>query len=313
MSLAWGMVVNCHCCSRIVARWVIGWDSSIIGDGVLPKLDMRSQLPAITRGIILLLAIVGFWFWNGDFVWAQPARDLSRQEIQQVTLLRRQAFEASRLGNFQEAEQLWSELLIYLPNEAAIWSNRGNVRVSLNRLEEAIDDYNQAIALAPFEADPYLNRGAAMEGLERWQEAIDSYDRVLSLDPEDAAAFNNRGNAKAGLRDWEAALADYQRAIEINPNFALARVNAALVFFQTGDRQEAIRRFRNLTRKYPAFADPRAALTAALWETGQRGEAESNWVAVVGLDNRYKDLDWLAKVRRWPPEMVKAMEKFLNL
>jgi hypothetical protein len=70
---------------------------------------------------------------------------------------------------------------------------------------------------------------------------------------------------------------------------------------------------RALVRKYPKFADMRAALAAALWETGKRGEAESHWVAVTGLDSRYKDLEWVANVRRWPPSMVAALQKFIKL
>jgi hypothetical protein len=50
-----------------------------------------------------------------------------------------------------------------------------------------------------------------------------------------------------------------------------------------------------------------------LWSAGKQGEAESNWAAVVGLDRRYKDLDWVKTVRRWPPVMVAALEKFLKL
>jgi hypothetical protein len=57
----------------------------------------------------------------------------------------------------------------------------------------------------------------------------------------------------------------------------------------------------------------RAALTAALWIEGRKGEAESQWVSAVGLDNRYKDITWVRTVRRWPPTMVAALEKFLNL
>jgi tetratricopeptide (TPR) repeat protein len=185
--------------------------------------------------------------------------------------LRQQAFTASQSGQFLEAEDYWTELIGYLPQEAALWSNRGNVRVSQNRLEEAIADYNQAIDLAPDQPDPYLNRGTALEGLGQWQAAIADYTTVLRLNPEDAAEY------------------------------------------QLDHRQSAIRQFRNLTRRYPNFADARAALTAALWLEGQPGEAESNWVAVAGLDPRYKDLDWVSQVRRWPPAMVGALEKFLTL
>jgi len=54
-------------------------------------------------------------------------------------------------------------------------------------------------------------------------------------------------------------------------------------------------------------------LTAALWVNGNQGEAESQWVSAVGTDARYKDIDWVANVRHWPPKMVAALEKFLKL
>ncbi|NET60783.1 MAG: hypothetical protein F6K47_33010, partial [Symploca sp. SIO2E6] len=67
-----------------------------------------------------------------------------------------------------------------------------------------------------------------------------------------------------------------------------------------------------LIRQYPQFPDVRAALTAALWAEGKRGEAQSNWVAVIGLDQRYQDLDWVSNIRRWPPLMVEALREFLS-
>ncbi|HEY9738694.1 MAG TPA: tetratricopeptide repeat protein [Trichocoleus sp.] len=243
----------------------------------------------------------------------QSSPDLTASDIQAIAGLRQEAFAASQAGQFAAAEDLWSELLEYLPEEPALWSNRGTVRVSQNKLDGALADYSRAIELAPSEPDPYLNRGAALEGLGRWEDAIADYTQVLALNPSDAAAYNNRGNAKAGLGQWQAALKDYRQAVSLDPQFALARINEALALYQIGQTQDALRQFRGLSRKYPNFADARAALTAALWEAGQRGEAESNWVAVVGLDGRYKDLDWVSTVRRWPPAMVSALDKFLHL
>jgi tetratricopeptide (TPR) repeat protein len=265
---------------------------------------------ALTVVLVCLICWTG-WCWP---VGAQSAAtDLSPQTVQEIADLRQKAFAASQQGQFTQAETYWSELIDYLPHEAALWSNRGNVRVSQNKLAEALEDYDQAVALAPDQPDPYLNRGAALEGLGRWVDAIADYTTVLSLTPDDAAAHNNRGNAKAGLGQWDAALADYQKAVDLDPKFAFARVNAALAEYQLGNADEAIRQFRSLTRRYPSFADARAALTAALWSQGLSGEAESNWVAVMGLDRRYKDLDWVSSVRRWPPAMVAALEKFLHL
>jgi tetratricopeptide (TPR) repeat protein len=244
-----------------------------------------------------------------------PSRiESTPQELGQVVnTLFDQAFEATSRGDFGSAETLWTEILVRYPNNAAVWSNRGNARVSQRKLQEAVEDYNQSIALAPDQPDPYLNRGTALEGLQQWDAAIADYNRVLAIDPKDSAAFNNRGNAKAGAGDWEAALTDYQTAAELNPGFAMAQANCALALYQLGQIDTSMRRFRNLVRKYPQFADMRAAFAAALWRQGQRGEAESQWVSVIGLDSRYRDLDWVRTIRRWPPQLVDALGQFLAL
>ena len=234
-------------------------------------------------------------------------------EVREISKLRQDAFAATQAGKFTEAETQWSALIERLPEEAAVWSNRGNVRVRLNALEGAIADYTRAIALAPLAPEPYLNRGAVLEAMGEWEKAIADYNSVLQIDPDDPAAYNNRGNAEGGAGEWELAITDYQAAITLRPSFSLAYGNYALALYQTGEVDRALQIMKSLVRKYPSFADMRAALTAALWDQGQPGEAESNWVAVVGLDSRYKDINWVKNVRRWPPVMVKALENFLTL
>ncbi len=275
----------------------------------LPTTMIRSLLTFFT--ILMVTGLV----WLGNIAPAaaqeQPT-DITASQ-QELAELVQKAFEATNEGKFPAAETLWTQIIEKFPSQAAAWSNRGNSRVSQNKLQPAIADYEKAIELAPEAPDPYLNRGTALEGLGRWEEAIADYNHVLELDPKDPAAYNNRGNAEAGLGEWEPAISDYNKAFELAPEYAFARANHALALYQNGQTEEAIRNMKNIVRRYPQFADMRAALSACLWEAGNRGEAESNWVAAVGLDSRYKDLDWVAKNRRWPPVVVSALDKFLNL
>ncbi|NEO28954.1 MAG: tetratricopeptide repeat protein [Symploca sp. SIO3C6] len=263
---------------------------------------------------ILIVFFALLVFCSTEPVWAQVKMpELTKVQIEKVNQLRQKAFTATEMGDFPTAEGYWTQLIELLPNNPVGWGNRGNVRVSQNKLEAAIIDYNKSIELAPEAIDPYINRGVAYEGLQRWQEAIADYQRVLELEPNEAIAYNNLGNAQAGLGLWQEAIANYQKAAELEPNFAFARANYALALYQVGQKSEAIRTLRNLIRKYPQFPDVRAAITAVLWAEGKKGEAESNWVAAVGLDRRYEDLEWLQNIRRWPPLMVKALENFLTL
>ncbi|ERN40305.1 tetratricopeptide TPR_11 repeat-containing protein [Rubidibacter lacunae KORDI 51-2] len=251
-------------------------------------------------------------------VWltASPALaqgNLADKQLQRGSELAQDAFAAAESGDFTRSERLWSELIEVFPTNPAVWSNRGNVRVSQNKLDAAIADFNESIRLDPDAPDPYLNRGIAYEGQGRWEDAIADYNHVLALTPNDPMAYNNRGNAQAGLQRWDDALADYQKAADIAPNFAFARANAALIYYQVGDEEKAEREMRNLVRKYPMFPDMRAALSAVLWTQGKQGEAESNWVAAMGIDKRYRDIDWVERVRRWPPGMVAALDKFIKI
>ena len=275
---------------------------------------MRIMRPLLTVLSVLLVAVtVAFLGMPPAIAQNQTPTFIAEEQLKQGDELANKAFEATEKGDFVTAEKYWTQLIEQFPTNPAIWSNRGNAKVSQNKLEEAIADFNQSMELAPNAPDPYLNRGTALEGLGKWDEAIADYNRVLEINPNDAMAYNNRGNAEAGKGKWEEAIADYQKATDLAPNFAFARANYALALYQVGKTDEAIRTLKNLARKYTLFPDVRAALTAALWVQGNRGEAESNWVAAVGLDSRYKDINWVKNIRRWPPNMVIALEKFLNL
>ena len=83
--------------------------------------------------------------------------------------------------------------------------------------------------------------------------------------------------------------------------------------YQLGKIDQSEQELRKLIRKYPTFADARAALTALEWSKGKYGEAESNWVAAAGLDNRYKQSDWLSNNQGWPPLPINDLMAFLSL
>lgn len=265
------------------------------------------------KSIIVTILVLCFLWISPPPAFAQEQITITEEQLAEGEAIAQKAIEATQKGDFVTAQEYWTQLIEAFPTNPAVWSNRGNALVSQNKLPEAIADYDQSIILAPDAPDPYLNRGAAYEGLGEYQRAIADYNKVLELDPNDAMAYNNLGNANAGLKNWETAVELYHKATEIAPNFAFAGANESLALYELGRKDDALRKMRNIVRKYPMFPDMRAALTAALWENGKQGEAESNWVATVGMDSRYKDLDWLKEVRRWPPSMIKALESFINL
>jgi tetratricopeptide (TPR) repeat protein len=224
-----------------------------------------------------------------------------------------EALGASRAGRFGDALPLWERALQLAPEDASVWSNRGNVLLALGDAEGAIASQERAMALEPTNPDPHLNRGTAEEALGHWQAAAADYRWILERHPTDASALYNLGNVQGSLQDWTTARHCFEAAADARPGFAMARSSAALAAFQLGDLEAAERELRSLIRRHPLFADARAGLTALLWHRGAGGEAESHWAAASGLDPRYRQQEWLLGIRRWPPEPVQALGHFLAL
>ena len=263
------------------------------------------RFPLNLSKILLVLCIL----FLVPIVVSMPKQVLSQSIPAQFDV----ALKASKEGDFAFAIKIWDQIVEEFPEDAAAWSNRGNVRLALGDPEGAIADQNVAIELLPDELDSYLNRGIAHQVLHHYIEAEKDYQFILNHDSENSSALYNLGNIRSSEGDWSQAKMLYEKATIVNPSFAIARSSNALASYQLGDIEKAEFELRNLIRKYPMFADARAALTALLWRKGISGEAESNWNAAFGLDDRYCNKDWLADIRNWPPKPTNDLMNFLSL
>jgi len=243
-----------------------------------------------------------------NIVYIAPCYSFSLRED-----LFKNALDLSSNGKFNLALQEWNHYLDTYPDDAAGFSNRGNVRLVIGDLEGSIDDQNKAISLNSSEIDPYINRGIAKEALGLWSQAKKDYLFVISKDSKNFSALYNLANVEGSTSQWEKARDLFSKAALYNPGFAMARSSMALADYQLGNIPESEEELTKLVRRYPTFADARAALTALNWAKGEFGKAESNWIAVTELDPRYSDEEWLMKIRRWPPKPTRDLMNFIDL
>lgn len=157
---------------------------------------------------------------------------------------------------------------------------------------------------------------------------------MLCREPEDPFIVNSIGNCHASLGKWEDARAAYKRSAVIlqqasgfrdtsglsagrSTAAALAQSNAALALVQLGDIPDAIKELEYVSRRQGNVVDSRAALAALYYDSGRVEEAESIWA--YACDNisvgcsKYRDMEWVRKVRRWPPVMSQKLQSFLQL
>ena len=218
---------------------------------------------------------------------------------------------------------------------------RGDACVDKKDFVEGIRDYRAAIALL---GDDTIDKarvlsqvGLALEGLDRWEEAIECYNESLRLanalgNDRDPYLLNSLGNCYASVGEWKQARQYYlesansfqrSRSIDISMQKRLDGAifsfsNAVLMDAEIGDQDDAavVKRMQDLARRAPGSADMRAALAAMYWANGESEKAEASWEfacnsIAVGCA-KYEDVDWLRRVRRWPPVMIKRYEHGLS-
>ena len=132
------------------------------------------------------------------------------------------ALDLSSSGKFNLALQEWNQYLDSYPDDAAGFSNRGNVRLVIGDVKGSIDDQNKAISLNPSEIDPYINRGIAEEALGLWSQAKKDYMFVISQDNENFSALYNLANVEGSTSHWDKARDLFSKAALYNPGFAMA-------------------------------------------------------------------------------------------
>ena len=109
-------------------------------------------------------------------------------------------------------------------NEESLSENyfqRANVRASLGKYENAIEDYDKALQLNPQNLEAYTNRGISKAEMEQYEAAIADLDEALRLNPQDATLYTGRGMVKDLQRQYEAAIADFDMALRLNPQYAI--------------------------------------------------------------------------------------------
>ena len=142
-------------------------------------------------------------------------------------------------GKYQQAIELYSEILAENPNEAVAYNRRGNVYLKLEQYDAALTDYNRAIAINPDFLKAYNNRGNAYFQLKLYKSALADYTRVIEINPNLEFALYNRGNVFANLGNYAAAISDYNRALQINPNFAEVYNNRGICYKKLGENKKA--------------------------------------------------------------------------
>ena len=303
----------------------------------LPRRDALVALAASFGASALTLADVG------AYARALAAPPPSTPDPDALTRLRVDAARYYDAADFPRAFDALDALCALDPGNPDWIEGRAQVAVDAKRFDRAVADYTALIDAVDVARDPgaaarfRAGRALAYEGLYAWPLALADYDETLRLAAAggflpDPYILNARGNVRASTDDWAGAREDYAesaRLFQSSKGFksgasttqrldgaVYAASNAALALAQLGDETGAIAEAEAVARRAPNSADMRAALAALYYSRGRVADAEEAWERACGRNvgcGKYRDLDYVRRIRRWPPVMVDKLDAFLTV
>jgi tetratricopeptide (TPR) repeat protein len=123
------------------------------------------------------------------------------------------------------AEKYLDMALKLKPGSAFLYGKLGDILVSEDKKEQAIEAYQQAIGLDEYLPWIHNNLGVLLYEDGYYALAVDHLQQALDLAPENTGIYQNLGNAYYAQDLWESAAEAYQRALELD--FSLLDTKAA--------------------------------------------------------------------------------------
>ncbi|MGK7919729.1 MAG: tetratricopeptide repeat protein [Trichodesmium sp.] len=153
-----------------------------------------------------------------------------------------------KLGRFEQAKQLFSELTEKFPDQTLVWENLAKVAEEQKDWNSALENWEIAISKFPENLSFYRAKGNVLIQLGRYQEA-----EVVFKDISEK--FSYKSDGLCGLaqvleeqQKWELALTKWQEVIENFPQNILAYIRCGEILMKLEKVKEAESIFRELSQ-----------------------------------------------------------------
>jgi tetratricopeptide (TPR) repeat protein len=123
------------------------------------------------------------------------------------------------LGAYQEAIYDYNNAIL-LKRESHFFSNRANCHIYLGKPEATIADAREALRLDPDNDKAYYFMGLANLNEQYYEEALSAFNQAIRLNDQDGEYYGQRGVAQYMMQHFQAAMQDFEQAVTINPDLS---------------------------------------------------------------------------------------------
>jgi len=198
---------------------------------------------------------------------ALPAAAAPRQDGAEALL--RRGVELEQAGRFQEALDLYLQVVRDNPGAEGVYTFVGNAQAGLGRFEEALASYRRAARHDAADAAARYGAGNALYNLRRFAEAAAEYREAARLRPDLPDAFVSLSSAYYNLDRYDEAVAAAREAVRVKPDLAVGYVNLSWYYSMTDKHRESLEAARRGVELDPSNQMGHTNMCRALNDLGQ--------------------------------------------
>lgn len=196
----------------------------------------------------------------------------------------KKALELHQAGNYEEAKNIYQQLLETNPEDADLLHVYGILLAQIGDFQNAVQYLENALKLEPNSSTFHNSMGNALWHMEKYPEAIQHYERSIQLQPNSAVAHNNLGNLYCKINRYDKAVVHYQSAIALKPDYADAYCNLAIAQTQIGKKEEAIYNLQRALIEQVNHVGAHSLLAQLLHEKGRTEDAFDHYKERLKID-----------------------------
>ena len=214
-------------------------------------------------------------------------------------ILFNKALQLHEAGQFEEAEQIYRQILETAPEQPDVLNLLGLVAQAKGVQQEACDLFARAIKANPDNPAFYYNLAFSLRLDGKPHEALQYFSKVISLRPEMPEVYNETAQLRFRLGQVDAARQDWARALSLNPEFAEAAANLA-DSYSSENPPKAIAELENVVRKtllpnYAEFNDYRHFEPSEINSESRITKIGNKNAGIIVCEDGWNDKDFFDK------------------